>query len=404
MSDGLLKLGRRAPQGRAGVALLQSGFRPFFLLAPVAATVALAGWLLVLHGRLALPGALSGVDLHAHEMVFGFVCAVIAGFLLTAVKNWTGRAPAPPRVLGALVALYLLGRVAVVAEAMGASRGVGALELAFLPLLAVAVARPILATRNWRNLGVAAIVALLAVADVLTHVAAWRGDVVLAASARSVALLLPCVLIAVIGGRVIPMFTRNVVLEQGGFVRASTAVDLWAVVAIAAVALVGSAAPWWSPLDRVEAGLSLAAGSLTLWRMRGWSTLRTRTAPLLWVLHLGHACLGLGLLARGAARLAPDVIPPSAATHLLAAGAIGMLCLGMMSRVALGHTGRPLLVPRVAVAGYLVLVVALVLRVGASWRPALLDPSAASFALAFLLFLAGYAVPLVRPRVDGAPG
>ncbi|OGQ12691.1 MAG: hypothetical protein A2138_11530 [Deltaproteobacteria bacterium RBG_16_71_12] len=124
----------------------------------------------------------------------------------------------------------------------------------------------------------------------------------------------------------------------------------------------------------------------------------------MWILHVGHAFLGLGLVARGAARLLPAAVPPSAATHLLAVGAIAVLCLGMMTRVALGHTGRPLVVPRPAIAGYLVLLAAVGLRVAAAWWPALLDASATAFALAFVLFLASYLVILVRPRADGAPG
>lgn len=404
MSAGLLKLGRRTAREDRGIALLQSGFRPFFLLAPVAAAASLAWWTLLLHGQLALPGALTAVDLHVHEMVFGFVAAVIAGFLLTAVRNWTGRSPASPPLLAALVALFLFGRVAVIAEAMGAPRGVAVLELAFLPVLAVVIARPIVATRNWMNLGVASVLALLAVTDLLAHVAAWRGDAVLAASVREASLLLPCALIAVIGGRVIPMFTRNVVLDRGGAVRATGRVDLAAVTATAAAALIGAAGPWWSVLAAVGPWVLIVAGVLTLARMWGWATARTGATPMLWILHLAHACLGLGLIARGVARLLPALVPPSAATHLLAVGAIAVMCLGMMTRVALGHTGRPLLLRRPALAGYLLLLAAAGLRVAAAWWAVLLDASATAFVLAFALFLASYFSLLVRPRADGEPG
>ncbi len=403
MSDGLLKLGRRPPPP-AGLVLWHSGFRPFFLAAPLVATVALAGWLAVLHGAVHARGSLVGVDLHVHEMAFGFVGAVIAGFLLTAVKNWTGRAPAPPRALAALAVLFVVGRASVIAEALGAPRGTSAVEPLFLVLLAVAVARVIVASRNWRNVGVAALVALLALADVLLHVAGMVGAPALAASMRAAALFLPCVLLAVVGGRVIPMFTRNVVLERGGVVRQPNALDLVAVGAVALAALSAALAPLGDAFALVQPWVMVAAGALTLVRMVGWASLHARVTPLVWFLHLGHACLGVGLVARGVAHVAPLAVPASAATHVVAVGGIAVLCLGMMTRVALGHTGRPLVLPRSAVAAYGALLTALALRVAAAWRPALLDPSAAAFALAFLLFLVGYLGPLVRPRVDGTPG
>ena len=386
------------------MALWQSGFRPFFLLAPGMAALAAIGWIAVLRGAVVVRGPLAGVDLHVHEMVFGFIAAVIAGFLLTAVKNWTGRTPASPRVLGVLVAAYLIGRVAVVAEAAGAPRGVGAFELVFMPLLALLLARPIVLARDRRNAGVASIVALLAVADVLTHVAAWAGNMALATSMRAAALLLPCMLLAVIGGRVIPMFTRNVVIEQGAAVRTPGAIDRLAIAAIAAVTLVAVVAPFASPMRAVEPFVALVAGALTLLRMRGWASARTLSTPILWILHVGYACLGLGLLLRGVTQLSPGLLVSSVATHVLSIGAIATLCLGMMTRVALGHTGRLLAVPRPAVAGYVALMVALVLRVAAAWRGALLDAAAVSFALAFVLFLASYLTVLVRARPDGAPG
>lgn len=403
MSDGLLQLGRRTPVAQ-GPVLWQSGFRPFFVLAPLVATVALAGWLALLHGVVVARGSMTGVDLHVHEMAFGFVAAVIAGFLLTAVKNWTGRTPASPRMLALVVVLFVVGRAAVIAEAAGAPRGVSGVEPLFLVALAVLIARVVVASRNWRNLGIAGVVALLALADVLLHVAAWTGAPTLATSMRAAALLLPCVLLAVVGGRVIPMFTRNVVLEHGGVVRQPGTLDRVAVAAIAVAALSGTVAPLRPELGALEPWVMLAAGALTLARMVGWASLRARATPLLWMLHVGHACLGLGLMARGVARLFPTALPATSATHLLAVGAVAVLCLGMMTRVGLGHTGRPLVLPRSAVVAYVTLLVALVLRIAAAWRPALIDPSAGAFALAFLLFLVGYLGPLLRPRVDGAPG
>lgn len=404
MSDGLMQLGRRPVARPTGSPLFQSGFRPFFLLAALVAAVSIVAWLLIVRGVLLPQGALLGVDLHVHEMIFGFVAAVIAGFLLTAVKNWTGRAPASPAMLGVLVVAFVLGRIAVLAEAAGAPRGVSALELLFLPLLALAIARPIAQVRDRRNAGVALLVGLLATVDVVMHVAAWNQDATLAASMRAAALLVPCVLLSVIGGRVIPLFTRNVVMEQGVEVRARNVVDGLTVAATAAVALLAAVAPFSSLVRTVEPIVAIAAGLLTLLRMRGWASTRTRGRPILWILHVGHASLGVGLLLRGVALAAPAALPVSVAMHILALGALSTLCLGMMTRVALGHTGRPLDVPRMAVGGYHSLLTALALRVGAAWVPALLDPAVLFFAIAFLLFFASYLKVLLRPRPDGAPG
>lgn len=404
MSDGLLKLGRKPAAPPAGPVWLQSGFRPFFLLAGVVGALAVLSWLLLLRGVLVPAGALTGLDLHVHEMIFGFAAAVIAGFLLTAVKNWTGRAPAPPPVLAALVAVFLVGRLAVIAEAAGVMRGISALELLFMPALAIAVGRCIWQARDRRNAGVVGIVVALAAVDAVLHAAAWMGHGTMAAAARNVALLVPCVLLAVIGGRVIPMFTRNVVLDAGGSVRGPGAIDLAAVVATAGVAIVAAASAALPALRPVEAVVALLAGALTLLRMRGWASTATRTQPLLWILHVGHACLGLGLLLRGLALAAPTLLPVTVGTHVLAVGALSVLCLGMMTRVALGHSGRPLKLSRLAVGSYHSLLTALVLRVAAAWVPPLLDAAVLFFIIAFGLFVVAYLPVLLRPRADGAPG
>ena len=404
MSAGLLQLGKKPVAAKAGPVLLQSGFRPFFLLAAVVAVVAVSAWILVLRGVWAPRGALLGVDLHVHEMIFGFAAAVIAGFLLTAVKNWTGRAPAPPLLLGVLVALFVLGRVAVAAEAAGAPRGIAAVELLFLPTLAVALARPVWLARDRRNVGVVLVVVALAGVDGATHAAAWGGHGTLALSMRSAALLVPCVLLAVIGGRVIPLFTRNVVLEHGAAVRGPNLADTVALVAAPLVALLAALAPFFAVAQVVEPWVAMAAGLAMLARMVGWASLATLRTPIVWILHVGFACLGAGLVLRGLSLLAPGVLAPSVAMHVLAVGALATLCLGMMTRVSLGHTGRMLELPRGVAGAYHSLLTALVLRVGAAWVPALLDAAALFFALAFLIFFVRYAPLLLRPRADGAPG
>lgn len=401
MSDTLLTLGRARPAPRAPV-LLQAGFRPFFLLAALAAAVSIIGWLAVLHGVLVLPGAT--VDLHVHEMVFGFTTAVIAGFLLTAVKNWTNREPAPPIALASLVALFIAGRVAVVVEATGALPGIALVEVLFLPALVIAVAIPIVKSRNKRNAGVLALVAFLALVDIGMHAAAWNAWPTLALSMRGAALLAPCVLIAVIGGRVIPLFTRNVVRDDGKDVREPNALDNVALAAAVLVMIAAVTAPFFGVARVVEPFANVAAGALLLLRMRGWATMATLRRPILWVLHVGYAALGVGFILRGVSSFVPTFVPSTAASHVLAVGAIAVMSLGMMTRVSLGHTGRRLAVPRTAVAAYAALLGATIARVAAVWWPWWLVTAGVLLALGFALFLVAYLPVLVAPRVDGKPG
>ncbi len=397
MPDTLLTLGRARPAPRAPV-LLQAGFRPFFLLAAVAAGVNIIAWLAVLRGALSLPGAT--VDLHVHEMVFGFTTAVIAGFLLTAVKSWTNRDPAPPVALAALVALFIAGRVAVFVEARSGLQGISLVEVLFLPALIVAIAIPIVRARNKRNAGVLALVAFLSLVDVGMHVASWNAWPTLALSMRSAALLAPCVLIAVIGGRVIPLFTRNAVRDEGTEVREPNVIDTLSLVGAVLVMVAAVAAPFVDVVRTIEPLVNIAAGSLLLLRMRGWGTRATWRRPILWVLHVAYVALGVGFILRGL----PSVVPSSAASHLLALGAIAVMSLGMMTRVSLGHTGRRLDVPRVAVAAYAALLGATVARVAAVWWPSWLVAAGVLLALGFALFLVAYLPVLVAPRVDGKPG
>jgi len=401
MSDTLLTLGRtRVAPPRAPVLLL-SGFRAFFLLAAVVGAVSVLVWMLVLIGAASPPNA--SVDLHVHEMIFGFTVAVIAGFLLTAVKTWTGIDPAPPRVLAGLVALFVVGRLAIFLEVLGVARGIAIVEVAFLPALALAVGRPIVRAKNVKNAGVFALVVLLTLVDIGFHVAMAGSHPGLSTAMRVGALLVPCALIAVIGGRIIPLFTRNVVDPQGTRVRTAGRIDTAALIAVVIAVIAAVVAALFSPssvLASISRGASVVAGVLLVARMHGWASLETLRHPILWILHLGYALLGGGFLLRGL----PAMVPATIAVHVLAIGAIAVMCFGMMTRVALGHTGRALVVPRSAVAAYATLVAALVARVIAAFFPSALVAAALLFALACTLFLVGYARVLVSPRVDGKPG
>lgn len=405
MSDGLLCIGGRTPVAASvSPAILASGFRPFFVLAAAVAATSILLWLLLLKGAFVVDSGFGIIDLHAHEMLFGFTGAVIAGFLLTAIKNWTGQAPASPTMLAALVALFVVGRLAVVVEAATGVHGLSWLEALFLPVFAIVIARPIVGTNNRRNFGVVAIVALFAALDLAMHLAAWTNSPQLGVAARTGALLVPCVLLAVVGGRVIPLFTRNVVASADVVVRAVSIVDGLAIGGAVAAAAVSVAAPVSATVAMVAPAVLMLAGVLTVARMWGWASLATARTPLLWILHVGHFLLGVGFFARGVSLVLPSLITPSAALHILSIGALAVLCLAMMSCVALGHSGRPLVITSATVVSYGCILVAVVARVAASWLPALLDVAGVAFALAFVIFFAGYARILATPRPDGKAG
>ena len=373
------------------------GFRPFFLVAAAFAASFLPLWLFVWTGALDVGAYWTGPVWHGHEMVYGFTLAVMAGFLLTAVGNWTRRETATGPWLAGLVGLWLAGRLAVVFAGVLPSILVAAVDLAFIPALMVAVGRPLLASENRRNYMFLGILGLFELANLAMHLDAL--GVLDGASMTAVVAAVDLVLIVslVIGGRIIPMFTRNATGYDD--IRSHRILDRASIVAMAAVALlnvVGVPAA-------VAAAVSAFAGLLVLARMSHWGTLRTLRRPILWVLHAGHAFIGVGLLLRSAAAI--GWLLPTAATHVLTLGAIGLLTLGMMSRVALGHTGRPLVVRPAITLAYLLVVLAVVGRgvlpvVIPQVSVAAYTVSGVAFSLAFALYLVVYIPILVARRAD----
>ncbi|MDX1606055.1 MAG: NnrS family protein, partial [Candidatus Competibacterales bacterium] len=366
--------------------LLEYGFRSFFLLAALAGLGLIAGWLALLHG-LRWPGApLDGSGWHAHEMLFGFGLAAVAGFLLTALAAWTGRAPVRGRTLGGLVAAWLLGRLVLLAgNALPAWLLLPA-ALAFPLLLAATVTRELLAAGNQRNYPMAGMVALFALFDALTLLA-YLGLLPGARPAPILALHLFLLLITLIGGRIIPAFSANWLRTVGARSLPVThpALERLAPILTVAVGLAAglSSEPWL--LAPLAAAAALTHG-LRLVAWRGWTTRRN---PLLLILHLGYAWLPIGyiLLALAAA----ERIAPSAAVHAFAAGAMGGMILAVMPRVTLGHTGRPLTADGLTLALFAAVQTAALGRVGAILLPAvyqeLLVFSGLCWIAAFALFL-----------------
>ena len=401
--SGSVLLASPVAANRSSFALAGKGFRPFFLLAGLFAVAIVPLWLLILNGTLRTTSYLDGVSWHAHEMIFGFVVAVIAGFLLTAVGNWTQRETAVGGPLLALAGLWLAGRLAMVLSSSLPPLAVALADLAFLPALLVALGRPLVAAKNRRNFVILAVLGAFFLANLTVHLEAL--GVVSTGSARHASLVgvdLVLLLITIIAGRVVPMFTRNATGVTS--IRSVRWLDAVAIGAMVGLTLLDSIAP----ASQVGALLSGVAGALAGCRAVPWGTRHSFKQPLVWILHAGNAWLALGLVLRSVAELG-GVGFASLATHALTVGAIGSLTLGMMVRVALGHTGRMLVAPSAVAMAFVAINLAAVARVfGPLLAPgryfAVLVTTGALWVIAFGTFLVVYAPMLWSPRVDGRPG
>lgn len=379
--------------------LFNLGFRPFFLSAGVLAWLLLPLWLLHLHtGWAVMP--LPPPTWHGHEMLYGFTVAVIAGFLLTAVQNWTGQRTPFGRPLAALWGLWLAGRIGLLLPGWPLVV-VALVDLAFLPVLAWVLWRRIRQAQQGHNLPFLLILLVLTAANGLIHLE-WLGYTTATAGlGLHLATYAIIMMLVLMGGRVIPSFTENR-LQQPARRRRWLEAGLPGLTALTLLAAL--AAPH-SHLTAILAALAAVAHGL---RWLGWHHPAYWRVPLLWVLHLGYAwvVVGFGLLALSAAGVAAA---HWSTLHAFTVGGIGVLTLGMMARVALGHTGRPLEASRSMAVAFGLLNVAALLRVIPplllpSHYPAILLAAGVLWTLAFLLFTGVYAPILLRPRVDGRFG
>lgn len=381
-------------------------FRPFFLATGAYAIVTLVGWLGVLIQGWPLAGDYPPMQWHSHEMLFGVVAAAIAGFLLTAMCNWTGAEPLSGRRLQGLFALWLAGRAAMWLSGALPHVVVAAVDLAFLAMVAACAAFVIIRAGSMRNLPLVAVISLLWLANGLFHAGLATGDAALLRGAELGAVGLIVMLMVIIGGRITPAFTRNWLLRNGRdpeLVHTRPWLERTTLVTTAVLILLlltGASAT-------LLAVVAAAAGLANLLRLAGWSGWQTRQEPLLWILHLGYAWIPLGLLLMAAAEGFGHVAP-TAWLHALGPGAMGVLIIGVMTRVALGHTGRPLALPRGAVASYTLILIAALSRLitALDWLPWQFGIvlSSTAWVGAFAVFLWLYVPILVRPRADGQPG
>lgn len=369
-----------------GLPILANGFRPFFLLGAIQAALTILVWLPVFYGELKLTSAFAPRDWHVHEMLYGYLPAVITGFLLTAIPNWTGRLPLQGMPLLTLVLAWIAGRLAVTFSAGANWWLVLVIDAGFLALVVAATAREIIAGRNWRNLPVVGLVTLLLAGNVGFHLEAHvRGT---ADISIRIGVAVVVLLIALIGGRITPSFTRNWLVRQNPgrlpvpFGRFDVVVML-----ISALALLG----WIVIPDSAFTGAVLAfAGLLHVVRLARWAGDRTLRERLLVILHVGYAFVPLGFLINAAASF--GIVLPSAGFHAWMVGAAGVMTLAVMTRATLGHTGQQLTASPATQAIYAAIVVAAVTRICAAVAPSHGEIVLYVAAFAWVLAFAGYAL------------
>jgi uncharacterized protein involved in response to NO len=384
--------GRRS----SGPAILHYGFRPFFLFAALYASLALPVWLAAYAWGFSLYGPFAGSAWHAHEMIFGYVGAVIAGFILTAIPNWTGRLPLSGMPLAGLVALWAAGRFAC--AFLPWPLAAMALDLAFPAALTFAVWREVTAGRNWRNAPVAVMLSLFGLANLIQHAEGFA--IVPDGLGIRLALAAITMLMALIGGRIVPSFTRNWLVKQGLAVVPAE----FGMIDKAALLTTAAAMLSWivMPEEPVVGVVLVLAGLLLAIRLVRWAGRRTFREPILAILHLGYGWLAVSLVLLGLSTGLPDLTVGSSALHALTAGAIGTMTIAVMTRASLGHTGRVIAADRWTVAIYTAVTLGALLRVVAPLSGGLylhvLGCGGVLWSAAFLAFAVRYAPILCGPR------
>ncbi|MDE3239268.1 MAG: NnrS family protein [Paracoccaceae bacterium] len=385
-----------------GPALFVYGFRPFFLGGAIWAALAMALWIGMLGGALALPTAFDPVSWHAHEFLFGYLGAVLAGFLTTAVPNWTGRMPIVGRPLAALFALWVAGRVAVAMSAVLPPPLAAAVDLAFPVVFAMAIGREIVAGRNWRNLGILALLVTFILANALFHWEAARGEFAAEGTGLRLGLAAALMMVALIGGRIVPSFTRNWLVKRGEARLPAPPMQRFDKLPLGTLLC---ALVVWVVLPKgwpTTVLLSLAGvlHIVRLWRWRGGLTL---AEPVVFVLHAAYAFLPLGAFAEAVGAVAPGVMA-TGGQHLWMAGAVGLMTLAVMTRATLGHTGQALTAGPGTIAVYLALILAVLARLVAGMVPAVAMPLYHVAGAAWIAAFAGYAILYGPLLLCASPG
>jgi len=382
----------------ASIPLFSYGFRPFFLGAALWAFIAMVLWIGLLTGGLSFAGGYGAVPWHIHEFLFGYISAVMTGFLLTAVPNWTGRLPLRGGSLLVLFLVWLAGRIAMLMTARIGLPLAAVIDAAYLWLLTFVILREILSGNNWRNLKVMVLVAIIASANTFFHIEVVRSGAPDISSRLGIAAIVA--LIILIGGRITPSFTHNWLVKQGIAKLPSPFghFDIIVMAISALTLLLWVAAPHW----RSTGAALLVAATLLLIRLFRWQGMRTWREPIVFILHLGYFFLPLGALLLAVSILLPAMLTESGALHAWTTGAMGVMTLAVMTRATRGHSGRAIEAPATTTAVYVAIVFAAVLRIVAPMFPAtympLIHTSALCWLLAFGGFVLVYGPMLLRTR------
>lgn len=388
----------------SGPALLSFGFRPFFLFGALWSALAMAMWIAMFSGFLDLPTRFDPISWHAHEFLFGYLIAIIAGFLLTAVPNWTGRLPVVGWQLGALVLVWGLGRLAVGFSDLMSAWMAAVIDLAFPVLLAAMILREIVAGRNWHNMIVLAMLGILTLANGLFHIEAGTGEFAAQGKGLRLGLAAALMMICVIGGRIVPSFTRNWLVKSGRGARPVPPMQRFDKVAL--VLTLGGLLLWVLRPEWAVTGLALLViAALQFARLARWKGWSTTAEPLVWVLHAGYAFVPLGAFFVGLSILVPDALGFAAAQHVWMAGAIGLMTVAVMTRATLGHSGQDLRAGPGTVILYLSIVGSVAARVASGvW----VDASMVLYGLSGILWVAAfgnfallYGPLLAKPKPPG---
>lgn len=386
--------------------LLRLGFRPFFLGGAVFSVIAIILWLLMYKGTLQLTPLGGGYWWHIHEMIFGFGCAIIAGFLLTAVQNWTGVRGAQGATLLLLILLWLAGRIVILFPNLFGDMLTTIIDLSFLPAVAFVLAKPIIAIKQYRNLFFVPLLLLFTIANFEMHLALFYPETFTITFASYAGVMLVTFLMSVMAGRVTPMFTANGTQTP----KASPLpwLDKAANGSLAIAMLYLLLQPIVGFSESFFGVLLIAAGIFQTMRWLRWRPWITLGIPLLWSIHVSIKFIAYGLIVLGLSYLITE-IPSNHIWHLLTVGGMGGLILAMISRVSLGHTGRPLSPPKAMTFAYILITLSALVRALGPWvlpekTLVFIDISGTFWLLAFGIFIVTYAPMLMNARKDGRPG
>ena len=378
--------------------ILQNSFRPFFIVAGIWATLAVPFWILNYFGILIVADNFDILLWHQHEMLYGFIVAAITGFILTAIPNWTGRLPIKNKPLGFLVFLWIIGRIGFLTIPIIGAKVVALMDLPFLIVLVLVILREIVSGKNWRNLPVIILISLFTLGNILVHLQLL--DVIESAELGiRLSIFVLSILLALIGGRIVPSFTRNW-LSQNQVNRFPSRAGIFDKVCLVSL-VVFVIAQIITPYHQLTSLLALLAGLLHGIRLIRWKVWLTLSEPLIWILHVGYMWLSVALVLIGLAGLT-DFVPYTSSYHALTIGAFSTMILGVMTRVSLGHTGRTLKATFGTTTIYVFITIASVLRVSESFlndsRNLILSFSGIFWTLSFALFVFIYFPILTQPR------